>query len=176
MRPRLLDMQHFAELRGYRGKGYRHLTLDNLLELKSPFVPIDQYGYPHFVVVRGLDRKGRVSIASNQWRSNHQRNLHHRLSAKLAQQLVGFFDQSTQMGSPIDLLFCVAAVLQGVSVAPWRTRTFGAVHAASRPAGDGRRQTRSTAPRLSPTAGARTHRSGIAWMGAGHFAKVLFAH
>ena len=63
MRSCLLDMQHFAELRGYRGKGYRYLTLDNLLELKSPIVPIDQYGYPHFVVVRGLDRKGRVSIA-----------------------------------------------------------------------------------------------------------------
>ena len=59
----LLDMKHFAELRGYRGKGYRHLTLDDLLELTSPIVPIDQYGYPHFVVVRGLDRKGRVSIA-----------------------------------------------------------------------------------------------------------------
>jgi hypothetical protein len=59
----LLDMKHFAELRGYRGEGYRKLTLDGLLQLNSPVVPIVQYGNPHFVVVRGLDSRGRVNIA-----------------------------------------------------------------------------------------------------------------
>jgi hypothetical protein len=59
----LLDMKHFAELRGYKGEGYRRLTLDGLLKLNSPIVPIVQYGNPHFVVVRGLDGRGRVSIA-----------------------------------------------------------------------------------------------------------------
>jgi predicted double-glycine peptidase len=59
----LLDMKHFAELRGYQGKGYRKLTLDSLLGLNSPIVPIEEYGYPHFVVVRGLDSRGRVNIA-----------------------------------------------------------------------------------------------------------------
>jgi predicted double-glycine peptidase len=59
----LLDMKHFAALRGYKGEGYRKLTLDSLLKLESPIVPIVQYGNPHFVVVRGLDRRGRVSIA-----------------------------------------------------------------------------------------------------------------
>lgn len=59
----LLDMKHFAELRGYKGEGYRGLALDNLLELNSPIIPIVQHGYPHFVVVRGLDRRGRVRIA-----------------------------------------------------------------------------------------------------------------
>jgi uncharacterized protein len=59
----LLDMKHFAELRGYKGEGYRDLTLDGLLQLNSPIVPIVQYGYPHFVVVRGLDSAGRVKLA-----------------------------------------------------------------------------------------------------------------
>jgi uncharacterized protein len=59
----LLDMKHFAELRGYRGEGYRGLTLEGLLQMNSPIVPVVQYGNPHFVVVRGLDSRGRVSIA-----------------------------------------------------------------------------------------------------------------
>jgi len=59
----LLDMKHFAELRGYKGEGYRRLTLDGLLKLNSPIVPIVQYGNPHFVVVRGLDGRGRINIA-----------------------------------------------------------------------------------------------------------------
>lgn len=59
----LLDMKHFAELRGYKGQGYRRLSLDGLLKLNSPIVPIVQYGNPHFVMVRGLDGRGRVSIA-----------------------------------------------------------------------------------------------------------------
>jgi uncharacterized protein len=59
----LLDMKHFAELRGYKGAGYRKLTLSALVKLNSPIVPIVQYGNPHFFVVRGLDSNGRVSIA-----------------------------------------------------------------------------------------------------------------
>jgi predicted double-glycine peptidase len=59
----LLDMKHFAELRGYRGQGYRKLSLDTLLKLDSPIVPVVQYGNPHFIVVRGLDSYGRVNIA-----------------------------------------------------------------------------------------------------------------
>lgn len=59
----LLDMKRYAELRGYKGEGYRQLTLHHLLRLNSPIVPIVQYGNPHFVVVRGLDSRGRVRIA-----------------------------------------------------------------------------------------------------------------
>jgi ABC-type bacteriocin/lantibiotic exporter with double-glycine peptidase domain len=56
-------VEHFAELRGYKGIGYRRLNLNGLLQLTSPTVPIVQYGNPHFVVVRGLDHRGRVSVA-----------------------------------------------------------------------------------------------------------------
>jgi predicted double-glycine peptidase len=58
-----LDMKRFAELRGYKGQGYSGLTMGTLLQLESPIVPIVQYGNPHFVVVRGLDRSGRVKLA-----------------------------------------------------------------------------------------------------------------
>lgn len=59
----LLDMKRFVEQRGLKGAGFREMTFDQLLSLKAPIVPVVQHGYPHFVVVRGLDRKGRVDIA-----------------------------------------------------------------------------------------------------------------
>lgn len=58
----LLDMKRFAEGRGYRAEGFRNLSLEELLALKSPIVPIDERGDPHFVVVRGL-REGRLDLA-----------------------------------------------------------------------------------------------------------------
>lgn len=58
----LLDMKRYAESRGFRAEGYRDLSLEELLRLKSPIVPIDAYGDPHFVVVRGL-REGRIELA-----------------------------------------------------------------------------------------------------------------
>lgn len=58
----LLDMKRYAETRGYSGVGFRKVSLDELLGMQSPIVPIDEYGDPHFVVVRGL-RDGKVDIA-----------------------------------------------------------------------------------------------------------------
>lgn len=59
----LLDMKRFAEQRGFKGAGFRGMDLAQLTELKSPIVPLLQHGYPHFVVVRGLNARGRVDIA-----------------------------------------------------------------------------------------------------------------
>src|SRR5690242_19372451 len=50
----LLDMKRYAEGRGLRAEGYRGLSLDELLRLKSPIIPIDLHGDPHFVVVRSM--------------------------------------------------------------------------------------------------------------------------
>jgi uncharacterized protein len=58
----LLDMKRFAENRGYHAAGYQHLTLKQLLAMKSPIVPVDQFGDPHFLIVRGL-RDGELDIA-----------------------------------------------------------------------------------------------------------------
>jgi predicted double-glycine peptidase len=59
----LLDMKLFVETRGFKGTGYKDLSFKDLLTLPSPIVPIDFYGNAHFVVVRGLDRAGRVNLA-----------------------------------------------------------------------------------------------------------------
>ena len=58
----LLDMKRFLESRGYAAEGYRGLSLEELLALRSPIVPIEEYSGPHFVVVRGL-RDGWIDIA-----------------------------------------------------------------------------------------------------------------
>ena len=58
----LLDMKRFAQGRGYAATGYRDLTLSQLAVLKAAIVPIHQFGYPHFVVVRGV-ADGEVRLA-----------------------------------------------------------------------------------------------------------------
>jgi predicted double-glycine peptidase len=59
----LLDMKHFVESRGFKGAGFKGLSFERLLALQSPIVPIDFYGNPHFVVVRGLSDAGQVQLA-----------------------------------------------------------------------------------------------------------------
>ena len=59
----LLDMKRFVQQRGLEGSGFREMDFDDLRELQTPIVPIVEHGYPHFVVVRGLNANGRVDIA-----------------------------------------------------------------------------------------------------------------
>jgi predicted double-glycine peptidase len=59
----LLDMKRFVETRGFKGAAYKSLSMDDLLTLQSPIVPIDFHGNPHFVVVRGLNTAGEVHLA-----------------------------------------------------------------------------------------------------------------
>ena len=49
----LLDLKRYVEERGYRGIGYGQLTLEDLIEQAPVMVPINSYGYNHFVVFRG---------------------------------------------------------------------------------------------------------------------------
>jgi uncharacterized protein len=67
----LLDMKRFAENRGYSAAGFRDLSLEELLRMHSPIVPIVEHGNPHFVVVRGLKEDGALDIADpafgNRW-------------------------------------------------------------------------------------------------------------
>ena len=58
----LLDLKRFAESRGYEARGYRNLALRELVELAPAIVPINEHGYAHFVVVRGM-AKGEVRLA-----------------------------------------------------------------------------------------------------------------
>ena len=50
----LLDMKHFVEDRGYTGRGYKHLSLNDLKAFQAPIVPIDNFGYNHYVVFNGV--------------------------------------------------------------------------------------------------------------------------
>jgi uncharacterized protein len=59
----LLDMKRFVETRGFKGAAYKGLSMEDLLTLQSPIVPIDFHGNPHFVVVRGLNAAGEVYLA-----------------------------------------------------------------------------------------------------------------
>ena len=50
----LLDMKHYVEGRGYTGRAYKHLSLNDLKAFQAPIVPIDNYGYNHYVVFNGV--------------------------------------------------------------------------------------------------------------------------
>jgi uncharacterized protein len=50
----LLDLKRYVERRGYAGEGMGNMTLDDLKENVLAIVPIDNHGYSHFVVFRGV--------------------------------------------------------------------------------------------------------------------------
>ncbi len=50
----LLDLKRFVDDRGYNGVGLGRLTLEHLVERAPMIVPINNYGYQHFVVFRGM--------------------------------------------------------------------------------------------------------------------------
>ena len=43
----LLDMKRFVESRNFKGNGFKGLSFEQLLALKSPIVPIDFHGNAH---------------------------------------------------------------------------------------------------------------------------------
>lgn len=60
----LLDMKRYAEERGYVADGFRQLTVQELLAMSNPIVPIQEFGNAHFVVVRGAAANaGELDIA-----------------------------------------------------------------------------------------------------------------
>lgn len=50
----LLDMQEYAEARGYQADGYGELALEDLPALLPAILPVQFHGYDHFVVVREI--------------------------------------------------------------------------------------------------------------------------
>ena len=49
----LLDLKRFVDARGYEGVGLGRLTFEHLVTRAPMIVPINTYGYQHFVVFRG---------------------------------------------------------------------------------------------------------------------------
>lgn len=62
----LLDLKRYVDQRGYEGIGYGKLTLDELIKLAPIMVPLNLYGYNHFVVFRGV-HKNQVLLADPAW-------------------------------------------------------------------------------------------------------------
>lgn len=58
----LLDLKRLVDRRGYEGRGFGQLTLEDLVELAPVIVPVGFNGYNHFVVFRGM-RGNRVLLA-----------------------------------------------------------------------------------------------------------------
>ena len=56
----LLDMKRYVEERGYRATGFRELSFDDLVLFEGAIVPVNLYGYNHFVVFKGLEEDGDV--------------------------------------------------------------------------------------------------------------------
>ena len=50
----LLDLKRFVDARGYDGVGLGRLTFEHLVTRAPMIVPINTYGYQHFVVFRGM--------------------------------------------------------------------------------------------------------------------------
>ena len=64
----MLDMKRFVEALGYQGDGYR-ARIENLRELDVPVIlPIELFGYQHFVVFRGIH--GNRIFLADPWLGN----------------------------------------------------------------------------------------------------------
>lgn len=50
----LLDLKRYVVARGYRGEGLGDMTLEDLERAAPAIVPINNHGYNHFVVFRGV--------------------------------------------------------------------------------------------------------------------------
>ena len=59
----LLDMQRYAQQRGYRALAFREMALDDIRYLDAPIIPIKLHGYNHYVVYKGLTAEGDVRLA-----------------------------------------------------------------------------------------------------------------
>ena len=62
----LLDLKRYADARGYEGIGYGKLTLDGLVKKAPIIVPLNLFGYNHFVIFRGI-KGNRVLLADPAW-------------------------------------------------------------------------------------------------------------
>lgn len=69
----LLDLKRIVQRRGYEGTGYGGMQLDDLVRQAPLIVPINLYGYQHFVIFRG--RVGnQVMLADPAWGNRTMRS------------------------------------------------------------------------------------------------------
>lgn len=59
----LLDMKRYAEERGHIATGYVGFSFEDLVLFEGAIVPLNLYGYNHYVVFRGVADDGEVWLA-----------------------------------------------------------------------------------------------------------------
>lgn len=62
----LFDLKRYVDARGYKGIGYGKLTFDDLIKKAPIIVPVNIFGYNHFVIFRGM-LGNRVLLADPAW-------------------------------------------------------------------------------------------------------------
>lgn len=62
----LLDLKRYVDGRGYKGMGFGKLEFDDLLKKAPIIVPVNIFGYNHFVIFRGI-QGNRVLLADPAW-------------------------------------------------------------------------------------------------------------
>jgi hypothetical protein len=59
----LLDMKRFVETRGLEARAMKGFAMDDLVFFDGAIVPINQFGYNHYVIFRGINDDGKVHLA-----------------------------------------------------------------------------------------------------------------
>lgn len=62
----LLDLKRYVDAQGYLGSGFGNMTIADLVERAPILVPINVFGYNHFVIFRGK-LKNRILLADPAW-------------------------------------------------------------------------------------------------------------
>lgn len=62
----LLDLKRYVDARGYKGIGFGKLTFEDLIKKAPIIVPVNIFGYNHFVIFRGVSGN-RVLLADPAW-------------------------------------------------------------------------------------------------------------
>lgn len=62
----LLDLKRYVDGRGYNGLGFGHMKVDDLVKRAPILVPINVFGFNHFVIFRGK-MHNRVLLADPAW-------------------------------------------------------------------------------------------------------------
>jgi uncharacterized protein len=62
----LFDLKRYVDARGYKGLGFGKLTFEDLLKKAPIIVPVNIFGYNHFVIFRGI-KGNRVLLADPAW-------------------------------------------------------------------------------------------------------------
>ena len=62
----LLDLKRYVDSHGYQGSGFGNMTVTDLVNRAPILVPINIFGYNHFVIFRGM-LENRVLLADPAW-------------------------------------------------------------------------------------------------------------